>query len=155
MSVTSIKDFPLHVQERIKEQLRKEKLEQKRTKRATTVLPEEEPKAKSKYNNQKTVVSGIVFDSKKEAQRYEELLLLLKSGEISDLRLQVDFTLQEAYTTYTGERIRAIRYKADFTYVKNGEKIVEDVKSKATKTQVYQVKRKMLIERFGVKIIEI
>ncbi len=51
------------------------------------------------------------------------------------MRLQQDFTLQEAYTTPDGRRIRAIRYCADFCYerkTQNGwEKIVEDVKSRA------------------------
>lgn len=151
MRASSIKDFPLHIQEQIKKKLKSENF---KTHENINMLPEKEEKT-SKYRNQKTTVNGIVFDSKKEAQRYEELLLMLKSGEISDLRLQVEFTLQEAYTTHTGQRVRAIRYKADFAYIKNNERIVEDVKSKATKTQVYAIKKKMLMDKYGVKIIEI
>lgn len=151
MRASSIKDFPLHIQEQIKKKLKSENF---KTHENINMLTEKEEKT-SKYRNQKTTVNGIVFDSKKEAQRYEELLLMLKSGEISDLRLQVEFTLQEAYTTHTGQRVRAIRYKADFAYIKNNERIVEDVKSKATKTQVYAIKKKMLMDKYGVKIIEI
>ena len=151
MRASSIKDFPLHIQEQIKKKLKSENF---KTHENINMLPEKEEKT-SKYRNQKTTVNGIVFDSKKEAQRYEELLLMLKSGEISDLRLQVEFTLQEAYTTHTGQKVRAIRYKADFAYIKNNERIVEDVKSKATKTQVYAIKKKMLMDKYGVKIIEI
>lgn len=75
----------------------------------------------AKYRNKKTAVvmpngTTRTFDSRKEATRYGELLALLRAGKIHDLRLQVDFTLQEAYVTAEGEPVRAIRYRADFTY---------------------------------------
>lgn len=96
------------------------------------------------------------FDSQKEARRYDELCLLLKDGKIRNLRLQVDFTLQEAYTGTDGNRIRAIRYRADFTYdehAENGWKnVVEDVKGK--RTPEYQIKKKMMLDRFGIHIRE-
>ncbi len=47
----------------------------------------------NKYKNKKVEVDGIVFDSKKEAKRYQELLLLEKAGEITDLQRQVKFVL--------------------------------------------------------------
>lgn len=114
-------------------------------------------KALTKYHNEPTEARGILFDSKKEARRYEELIVMLHAGEIEDLRLQQDFTLQEAYTTIDGRRIRAIRYCADFAYRKtgDGERIVEDVKSRATKTKSYVIKAKMMQERFGVAIKEV
>ena len=68
-----------------------------------------------KYRNVKTEENGIKFDSKKEAKRYLELMARREAGEIDDLRLQVNFTLQEAFTKPDGERVRAIVYKADFT----------------------------------------
>ena len=43
----------------------------------------------NKFGNTKVVVDGIKFDSKKEANRYGNLKLLQKAGEISDLKLQV------------------------------------------------------------------
>lgn len=109
----------------------------------------------NKYHARKTTVDGITFDSEKEARRFGELKLLLRAGEIKNLKLQQDFTLQEAYTAPDGERVRAIRYVADFTYEENGELIVEDVKSRATKTRVYEMKRKLLREKYGVKIREV
>lgn len=109
----------------------------------------------NKYHARKTTVDGITFDSEKEARRFGELKLLLRAGEIKNLKLQQDFTLQEAYTAPDGERVRAIRYVADFTYEENGEIIVEDVKSRATKTRVYEMKRKLLREKYGVKIREV
>lgn len=82
-------------------------------------------------------------------------------NEISDLKLQVNFTLQEGYTKPDGERVRPMVYKADFTYFEKGPDglytlyIVEDVKSKATKTRVYEMKRKLLREKFHVEVREI
>lgn len=55
------------------------------------------------------MAEGIRFDSKKEAGRFRELQAMLQAGLIRELRLQQDFTLQEAYTTPDGRRIRAIR----------------------------------------------
>lgn len=145
---------------------------------AVKAVPVAAPAAtKSKYHNVPTEVSGIKFDSRKEARRYRHLLTAQELGVIRDLRLQVEFTLQEAYTTAEGKRIRAIRYKADFTYkvqsagygyeaelgsedieywrsLYPGELVVEDVKSKATRTKEYQIKRKLMAER-GHEIREV
>ena len=114
----------------------------------------------SKYNSRKTVMNGIPFDSKKEARRFGELLLLERSGEIKDLKLQPEFTIQEAFKTTHGETVRAVRYRADFSYlrrVKEGvdtrwEPVVEDVKGYRTKD--YEIKRKLMLGQ-GVKVVEI
>ena len=114
-----------------------------------------------KYHNtttERVTPSGAVlhFDSRKEARRYDYLIEREKAGLIQDLRLQVDFTLQEAYTDTEGRRVRAIRYRADFTYrEQDGGLVVEDVKSRATKTQKYAIKKKLLKERFGLDITEV
>ena len=115
----------------------------------------------SKYHNRKdtrTRPDGtvITFDSMKEARRFDELLLLRKAGRIRDLRLQVEFTLREAYTTEEGYRVRAIRYKADFTYLdESGNLIVEDAKTRPTKTKEYAIKKKLMIEKFNLQIREV
>lgn len=122
--------------------------------------PAEQPKP-GKYRNVKTEANGIKFDSKKEARRYQELLSLQELGLIEDLRLQVNFTLQEGYTKPDGERVRAIVYKADFTYKKRDKNggytlyIVEDVKSKPTKTRTYQIKKKLMREKFRIEVQEV
>ena len=97
------------------------------------------------------------FDSIKEKNRYNELMILLKAGEISDLRLQQDFTLIEAFTDYNGVRHRAERYKADFTYTrKDGKYIVEDVKGGSiTKTKTYEIKKKQMMDKYGISIREV
>lgn len=108
-----------------------------------------------KYHNVPVTVDGIRFDSRKEALRFAALRVLLRAGAISDLRLQPEYTLQEAYTTPEGVRVRAIRYRADFSYWRDGEQIVEDVKSAGTKTRVYEIKRKLLLDKHGITITEV
>lgn len=142
----------------------------------SAAVPQEKAKA-NKYHNtptERVTASGAVlhFDSQKEARRYDVLTARLQAGQIRDLRLQVEFTLQEAYTDTEGCRVRAIRYKADFTYYRPPENgshavywadqtgtpwvlVVEDVKSRATKTQKYAIKKKLLKERFGLDITEV
>lgn len=70
----------------------------------------------SKYKAQKTRRGKLTFDSKKEAERYDALMLLQKAGEIRGLKLQVRYCLQETYTTFEGDRVKSIDYIADFVY---------------------------------------
>ena len=111
----------------------------------------------NKYHSEKEKRWKITFDSRKEARRYDELILMVKAGMICDLRLQPQFTLEESYLTPNGERVRSIIYKADFSYINtaNGEMVVEDVKSKATKTRTYEIKRKMMLTKYGISIREV
>ena len=101
----------------------------------------------NKYRNKRVVVDGISFDSKKEAARYKELRMLERAEIISGLQLQVPF---ELIPKQNGER--ACTYKADFVYEQNGKKVVED--TKGMKTDVYKIKRKLMLYRYGIKIKE-
>lgn len=101
----------------------------------------------SKYGNKKTVVDGIVFDSKKESLRYAELKLLERASKIFSLILQEKF---ELIPKQCGER--AINYVSDFSYFLDGVRIVEDVKG--FKTPVYKLKRKLMLFVHGIKIKE-
>lgn len=109
----------------------------------------------TKYNNKKATVNGQVFDSKKEANRYKELLLLEKAGEIEDLRTQVKFSLIPAQRDEaTGNVIeRECFYKADFVYSEGEKTVVEDVKGFRTKE--YIIKRKLMLWRYGIRIREV
>ncbi len=113
------------------------------------------PKKASKYHSAPAERGELRFDSKKEARRYDELMVMLRAGIISDLRLQPQFTLQESYVTETGERIRAIRYTADFSYRFGGKLVVEDVKSAPTRTKEYLRNKKFMRSKFGVEIQEV
>ena len=97
----------------------------------------------AKYNNTKTTIDGIKFDSKKESARYSELRLLLKSGLIRELELQPRFEIQPGYVK-NGKKIRKIEYVADFKYfdVEKMAYIVEDVKG--MKTEIYKLKKKLV-----------
>jgi len=103
------------------------------------------PAKRSKYGNVKTERDGISFDSKREADRYAQLMLRYKAGEISKPALQVAFPL-------TG----GIRYVCDFLYVMKTDGrldlVVED--SKGHKTDAYKLKRKLMLADWGIAIVE-
>lgn len=99
----------------------------------------------SKYRNKKTQVDMYVFDSAKEAQRYRELKLLERAGEINDLELQPKFLLQESFKK-NGNTYRKIDYVADFKYIENGKTIVEDVKG--LQTDVFKIKHKLFEKKY-------
>ena len=109
----------------------------------------------TKYNNKKITVDGQKFDSKKEANRYKELRLLEKAGEIQALRTQVKFILIPAQRDEaTGKVIeRECSYKADFVYEEDGKTVVEDVKGFRTKE--YIIKRKLMLWRYGIRTREV
>jgi hypothetical protein len=102
-----------------------------------------------KYRNRKTTVGGIEFDSKREAERWSELLAMQAAGLIAGLRRQVRFPL-----VVNGQRVCA--YVADFVYVMGGRRVVEDVKSEFTRRlPVYRIKRKLMFACHGIEIQEV
>jgi len=102
---------------------------------------------KNKYRAVKTEVDGIVFDSKREAARYMELMLLQRAGEISHLELQPVYEC-----VVNGKKI--CTYRADFRYFTKLGNIVEDVKG--VKTPIYRLKKKLVEALYaGVTIQEI
>lgn len=111
----------------------------------------------NKYGAKKTEIDGITFASKHEADRYCELKLLEKAGLISNLQLQRVFTLIGAQRDKSGKVIeRPVKYIADFVYTGgNGETVVEDAKSPATRTDVYKIKRKLMLSIYGIRIQEV
>ena len=100
----------------------------------------------NKYNNKKTIVDGIKFDSEMESHYYLYLKHLKEIGEVVDFVLQPTYLLQEGFIL-NGKRIRAITYKADFKVIyKDGHEEVIDVKGKLT--EEFKIKRKMLLYRY-------
>lgn len=94
-------------------------------------------KSSNKYGAKQVIVDGHRFHSKREAKRYLELRALLNAGLITALELQPRIALM-----VNGCKIG--HYVGDFRYVENGESILEDVKSPATVTDVYKLKKKIL-----------
>lgn len=124
----------------------------------------------TKYGNKKIEVDGIVFDSKKEAKRYQELLLLEKAGAIQNLERQVKYVLiptqREPDTIGARGGIRKGKviekecaYIADFVYQENGKTIVEDIKgyrdSSSAGYAKFVIKRKLMLHIYGIRIKEI
>ena len=110
----------------------------------------------SKYGNTRVSVGSEVFDSKHEMRRWIELQLLLRAGKISDLRRQVPFELIPAQKREGKVIERPVKYVADFVYRdSNGETVVEDAKSIATRTKEYVIKRKLMLWEFGLRVIEV
>lgn len=124
---------------------------------------------RSKYGSRKQTVSWITFDSRREARRFQELRLLELAGEISDLRLQVKYVLiptqrAPSFEVYKrgpnkgrrkpGEVLeKECSYIADFVYTKGDETVVED--AKGVRTKEYIIKRKLMLERYGIRIKEV
>lgn len=108
--------------------------------------PTEAPKRKHKYGAQSTTVDGIRFDSKKEAQHYSFLKSRERVGEITDLKLQVEFPLEV-------NGILICKYKSDFQFRENGELKTIDVKG--MRTPVYEMKKKLMVALYGIEIIEV
>lgn len=109
-----------------------------------------------KFNNKKVTISGRTFDSRKEYNRYCELLLLERGGYISDLKLQVKYVLIPAQKDESGKVLeRECSYIADFVYFdqKAQRTVVED--TKGFKTKDYIIKRKLMLERYGIRIREV
>lgn len=130
----------------------------------------------SKYHSKKMVVDGIVFDSRKEGRRYLELSNLQKAGMVTDLQMQVTFELiptqyewVESGSFYRrGDKKgkpkmerrvveKGVKYIADFVYTDwNGNRVVEDIKSVATrKKESYVIKRKLMLHVHGIRVKEV
>lgn len=107
-----------------------------------------------KYLNKKTTVNGIKFDSRREADRWSHLCMLQRTGRISDLRRQVSYELVPAVKFEGAAKKKpAIRFIADFEYVENGARIVEDVKSPVTaKLPAFQLKRHLMKHLHGIDV---
>ena len=94
----------------------------------------------AKYRNKIVLLDGKRFMSKAEAGRYVELRKMELAGKIQDLRLQVPFKLS------------VCKYIADFVYMQDGQRVVEDVKG--MKTAMYRLKKKMMAKELNIAIKE-
>jgi hypothetical protein len=133
-------------------------------------------RSRNKLGNKKVVTPDGTFDSKREYERYCELCLLQKSGQIRDLKRQVEFPLIPAAREQIGVYQKGPRkgkpkygkviehgvsYFADFVYVdvRTGEKIVEDAKGyrnpHSSTYQVFVIKRKLMLWLHGISVKEV
>jgi hypothetical protein len=122
-------------------------------KRSPTLKSSRSPAAgmtrRRKYHNQETVVDGLTFDSRREAARWVDLKAEQAAGRVTNLRRQVRFRC-------VVDGILICRYVADFTYVRAGRLVVEDVKSKFTaKLQTWRIKKRLMLACHGVDVQEV
>lgn len=123
---------------------------------------------RAKYFNKKIKVGDLVFDSKKEYERYVFLRGAAESGSISHLELQPLYELVPKQYKTAEKRLktktklvrrlveRAVTYTADFRYEKGGCTVVEDVKiSKKLMPVEYIIKRKLMLFVHGIEIRQI
>lgn len=113
--------------------------------------------APSKYLNKKTTVDGLTYDSAKEARRGAQLAMMQDAGMIADLKRQVSYVLAPA-VTLAGERRKKppLRYVADFTYMRDGQLVIEDVKSEHSRTlDAYRIKRHLMKSVLNLDITEV
>lgn len=118
----------------------------------------------SKYKNKKVLYDGIIFSSKKECDRYKFLKLMEEQNIIQDLKTQQVFELIPAIKITEEKKLktktklvertiqRAINYVCDFSYYKNGELIVEDVKASNSRfaiDKVFFIKEKIFRWKYG------
>lgn len=97
--------------------------------------------------NKKVVIHEIKFDSKRESERYNELLIMKKAGLITDLVLQPKFKLKME----TQSIRREISYVADFRYkeVRSGRIIVEDTITDNIEIKESIKKGERLLRQYG------
>lgn len=123
---------------------------------------------RSKYGAKKIEIDGEIFDSKREAKRWKELKLMEDVGLIEDLRRQVkyvlipaqrepdrmDFSKSARGKVIKGKVIeREVAYYADFVYLRDGKTVVED--AKGMRTEVYKLKRKLMLWVHDIQIKEV
>lgn len=111
----------------------------------------------NKYYATKVVFGGETFDSKKEFYRWSDLKMLEKVGKIKDLKRQVKYVLIPAQRDKAGKLIeREVSYIADFEYIENGAKVVEDTKgyTRGAAYQLFIIKRKLMLQRYGIRVKE-
>jgi hypothetical protein len=108
-----------------------------------------------KYRNIPATIDGIKFDSQKEGMRYVQLRQLERNGEITELKPHPKFNLWAATNGGQGEPVKIGTYSADFAYIQDGERVVEDCKSGPTKTTSYRLRKKIVEANYNIEIIEV
>lgn len=116
-----------------------------------SALKNSQPRRGNKYHAQK---SGG-YASRKEHRRANELRMLQRAGVISNLREQVSYELIPPQRDDTGKLLeRACSYVADFVYTDHhGNTVVED--TKGVRTDVYRIKRKLMLRVHNIRIKEL
>lgn len=104
---------------------------------------------RNKFGAIKCEIDGYKFDSLAEGRHYQTLKLRLQAGEISKLAVHPRFPIAV-------NGVHVCDYIGDFAYQENGELVVVDVKSKATREiATYRIKRKLMAAVYGIAVREV
>jgi hypothetical protein len=104
-----------------------------------------------KYGNKKTIVGCMIFDSKREASRWGDLLLLERAGHIQELKRQVKYELAPSVKFEGAKRAQPpLRLIVDFAYIEGGARVLEDVKGVVT--TAFTIKRHLLKHLTGLDV---
>ena len=101
--------------------------------------------ARSKYGNRRVKADGYSFDSQAEHRRFIDLQTVEQGGLITALTVHPRYKVLDSYT-YQGKRKQGIVYEGDFSYVEDGQLVVEDVKGR--ETEGFKLKRKLFEARY-------
>lgn len=113
------------------------------------------PSKQPKYRNKKTTLDNRKFSSRKEAERYAELEILLRAGIITSFEWQVPFVVFDGFIK-NNIKYQPITYVADFVVrYPDGHKEIEDTKEKITTTEVFKIKRKLFEARYSDLTIKV
>lgn len=88
------------------------------------------------------------FPSKAELRRFRSLRLEQMAGQIESLELQPSYTI-----VLNGKSI--CTYRADFKYIRDGQRVIEDVKGTTNEKYldpVFKLKRKLVEAVHGINI---
>ncbi|MCK5613028.1 DUF1064 domain-containing protein, partial [Candidatus Pacearchaeota archaeon] len=97
----------------------------------------------NKFNAKKTIIDGIKFDSKKEANYYQQLLLQKKAKNDSDRVVHIE--LQPRFDIIVNWKFIGF-YKADFR--------VKYADNKGSAYQLFRLKKKLVEATYNIEIIE-
>ena len=104
-----------------------------------------------KYRNKKTTVDGLLFDSLREAARWQELQLLERAGHIRGLQRQVSYELAPSVKFEGAKRAQPpLRLIVDFAYTEKDRRVLEDTKGFVT--PVFTAKRHILKHLTGLDV---
>ena len=119
-------------------------------------MPGFREKKRGKVNHERVTINGIVFDSIAEADRYRVLRVMEKTGKISDLVCHPRWEIIPAQKAEGHRGFQPAHYTADFSYVKDGKLVVEDVKSEYTRLEEdYILRRKLMLLVHGIYVEEV
>jgi hypothetical protein len=110
---------------------------------------------RSKYRAKPCWIQGIRFASQREGKRFLDLRLLERAGEIADLELQPRYELH--VLSPIGEVVTVGKFTGDFRYKRavDNALVIEDSKSPPTRTEAYQLRKRMVEAEYGIRISEV